>query len=410
MRFDTPAMLNLYYHFVISIHSNLSKMNPTELKKILTSGSLLFLSFTLLYAQESFKPKYNNSIIYSGIEVGSKGVKLSVVELGKNAQTRGAFNVLKDSTINTDFISFSEPTFQATLEGLYGLFSLVTKKYMIPSNKVFTVISSGVRVQAEKDNKYDWINKLIKDFRNKINDPDRKVEVIDVMGEARLSHLGIVPDEKRFKTFLIDIGSGNTKGGFFPYGNTKDFKLFQISWGTKSTANATEKSMENDEDKTLVNYNKQMARVLSGAENSEIIYQVNSSGAYPLSDNIAISGGIAWSVATLLHPEQIDNAIVPVSFEEVVGLSQNLYNNFSSLSDAALIKNINDANADKAGIAKEILRVHKVFDQRSLMAGTGILLKIMRQFASVYETKQFYLVKSGQVGWISAYVDQHSDK
>jgi hypothetical protein len=44
------------------------------------------------------------------------------------------------------------------------------------------------------------------------------------------------------------------------------------------------------------------------------------------------------------------------------------------------------------------------------MAGTGLLLKIMRQFEGVYERKQFYLVKSGQVGWISAYVDQHSVK
>jgi hypothetical protein len=50
--------------------------------------------------------------------------------------------------------------------------------------------------------------------------------------------------------------------------------------------------------------------------------------------------------------------------------------------------------------------VEKVFDQKSLMAGTGLLLKIMRQFVSAYETKQFYLVKNGQVGWISAYVDQ----
>jgi len=51
--------------------------------------------------------------------------------------------------------------------------------------------------------------------------------------------------------------------------------------------------------------------------------------------------------------------------------------------------------------------VHGVFDQKSLMAGSGLLLKIMRQFSSIYETKQFYLVKNGQVGWISAYVDQN---
>ena len=174
-------------------------------------------------------------------------------------------------------------------------------------------------------------------------------------------------------------------------------------------ANATEKILGEDADKTIVNYNKQLSRVLSGAENAEIIYQVNSSGAYPLSDNIAISGGIAWSVATLLHPEMYDNAIVPVSFEEVKKLSERLYSDFSSLSDVALVKNIKVSTADKDAISKEIKRVHKVFDQRALMAGTGLMLKMMRQFASVYETKQFYMVKSGSVGWISAYVDQHAE-
>jgi hypothetical protein len=55
-----------------------------------------------------------------------------------------------------------------------------------------------------------------------------------------------------------------------------------------------------------------------------------------------------------------------------------------------------------------VKRVNQVFDQRSLMAGTGLLLKIMRQFEGIYEKKQFFLVKNGQVGWISAYVDQHT--
>jgi hypothetical protein len=30
----------------------------------------------------------------------------------------------------------------------------------------------------------------------------------------------------------------------------------------------------------------------------------------------------------------------------------------------------------------------------------------MRQFEGIYEKKDFYLVKNGQVGWISAYVKQ----
>jgi len=363
-------------------------------------------SGTFLFAQNKLKTKYNNSSIHAGIEVGSKGVKLSILEIGKNAKTSGAFNILKDTSVNTDFISFSQPTFQATLNGLYGLYITATKEYKIPSDRVFTVVSSGVKVQAEKESKSLFVSRLIDSFKLKINDDQRKVEVVDVIQEAKLSHLGIVPESKRYTTFLIDIGSGNTKGGYFPNGNTDYFKLFQLSWGTKSVANATEKKCEDD--KSLANFNRQLTRVLQTAENTDIIYAVNESGSYPASDIIAFSGGIAWSVATLLHPELIDNSIVPVTFDEVTKFSQKLYTDTILYTDKWIIKNLMDKTLDNDAIANEVKRVHFVFDQRSLMSGTGLLLKIMRQFEGIYEKKQFFLVKNGQVGWISAYVDQNT--
>jgi len=355
-------------------------------------------------AQNSIKPKYNNSVIYTGIEVGSKGVKMSVIEIGKNAQSGGAFNILKDSSVNTDFISFSDPTFSATLNGLYGLYNTAENDYQIPARRIFTVISSGVKMQAEKENKTAWVNKLIDEFRVKINEPNRQVEVVDITKEAILSHLGIVPEERRYNTFLIDIGSGNTKGGFFPFGTLETFRLFGLNWGTKSVSNATEKRCEGDN--TLENYNKQMYKVLAGAENTDIIYAVNASGSYPLSDNVAISGGIAWAVATLSHPELIENGVVAVTYTEIAKFCEKLYNNPNALTPDALAINVNYKD-QKEAVLKESARVHKVFDQKSLMAGAGLLLKIMRQFAAAHETKAFYLIKNGQVGWVSAYVSEN---
>lgn len=368
---------------------------------------LSFLSFFFATAQNNLKPKYNNSSIYTGIEVGSKGVKMSVIEIGKNAQNSGAFNILKDTSVNTDFISFTPATFSATLNSFQGLYTTATKEYKIPGKRIFTVISSGVKMQAEKDQKTNWINNLIDSFRLKINEPGRQVEIVNVMQEAMLSHLGIIPNSRRYTTFLIDIGSGNTKGGFFPDGNTSNFKLFQLNWGTKSTANETDKRCM--EDNSLSNYSKQLTRVLVGAENSDIVYAVNASGAYPLSDNIAVSGGIAWAIATLLHPELVDNTIVTVSFSEVEKFSEKLYKYFGSLSASSLSQNGRN-DEEKEIITKEAGRVLKVFDQKALMAGTGLLLKIMRQFESAFESKQFFLVKNGQVGWVSAYVDQTISK
>lgn len=329
---------------------------------------------------------------------------MSVVEISKTAQTTGNFNILKDSTYNTDFISFTQATFDATLASLTSFYNLANSEYKIPVRRIFTVISSGVKMQAEKEGKTEWIANLITGFQKNINDPGRKVDVIDVMTESKLSHLGIIPNARRYNSFLIDIGSGNTKGGYFPFGNTNEFKMFQVNWGTKSTTNATDKSL--GDDVSLANFKRQLSRVLEGAENNDIIYAVNVSGAYALSDNIVCSGGIAWSVATLIYPELVSNSVVPVTYEEVAKFHEQLYSNFKSLSPEELVKRIKDPEVDKEAVLKEIKRVHGVFDQKSLIAGTGLLLRIMRQFKSIYETKQFFMVKTGQVGWISAYVDE----
>jgi hypothetical protein len=358
-------------------------------------------------AQTNQKTKFSTSNIYAGIEVGSKGVKMSIIEMNRKAPANGAFTIVKDTSVNTDFITFDQKTFDATVAAFSGLFGSAITDYKIASKRIFTVISSGVKGQAEKDNKTEWVTKLITAFRTKIKEPERAVEVVDVLQEAKLSHLGIVPEARRYKTFLIDIGSGNTKGGFFPYGTPDDFYLFQIGWGTKSTANAADKLC--DADKSLGNFMKQLPRVVTGAENTEIIYAVNSSGSYPLSDYIAFSGGIAWSVATLIYPELNGNSILPVTYEEVETFYKKLNNNYPALKDDVLLNKLDDSKWDKAAITREVKRVHQVFDQKSLLSGTALLLKIMRQFKSSTETKQFYLVKNGQVGWVSAYVDKMID-
>jgi hypothetical protein len=379
-------------------------MFNSVLRWISISVLLLICMTVSLYAQNANGTNFTSTNgIYTGIEVGSKGVKMSVVEIGKNAKSSGAFKIIKDTSVNTDFISFSPTSFAATLNGLTNLYNTAVKNYNLPSANVFTVISSGVKMQAEKDEKTGWIKNLIDSFRLRINEPQKEVEIVDVEKEARLSHLGIIPENRRFNTFLFDIGSGNTKGGFFPGNDTKTFHLFQLDWGTKSTANLTEKRC--GDEANLPNYYKQLQRVLAGAENTDIAYAVNTSGAYPLSDNIAVSGGIAWAMATLMHPELMNNSIVAVSLDEVKKFTEKIYTNPDAFTAAFLSANINRP-AEKKSVTDEVARVHKVFDQKALLAGSGLMLKVMRQFQSSFESKQFYLVKNGQVGWVSAYVDQ----
>lgn len=378
------------------------------LKRFLFSVLFIFFSCYLLPAQTSLQLKFKRSFVYAGIEVGSKGVKMSLIEMNKNTRQNLNYHIVGDTSINTDFISFTPETFHASLKALCDLYQTALVFYRIPSGRIYTVISSGVKVSAQKDEKVKWIQTFIDSFKIKIHDPARKVEVIDAEEEARLSHLGIIPESKRFTTFLIDIGSGNTKGGYFPNDNTDHIRLFQLTWGTQSTANAAIKRL--DGDNSIKNYARQLQRVLTGDADKEITYAVNVSGAYNMSDNVAFSGGAAWATATLLFPELIDDPVVPVTYDQVEKLYEKLYTDYASFSDKQLLKRINDNTLDKNAIGKEINTVNKVFDQKAMLSASGLLLKIMRQFAGIHEKKQFYLVKNGQVGWISAYVNQSIDK
>jgi len=368
----------------------------------------LIISFILISAQsfsQNFIPaNYREDDLYAGIDVGSKGVKLSIIKMGKNASVTGSFVSIKDSSINTDFISFTPQTFTATLYAIRNLYNFARKTYHIVPEKIFTVVSSGIKGQAEKENKQDRIVALADSLRLLLNEPKREMPVIGAMDEAKLSHLGIVPEARRYNTFLIDIGSGNTKGGYFKNGNTKELKLFMLNWGTKTISNATEKRL--GDDKSIANYKKYLNRVLAGDPNNEIIYAVNESGAYNMNDNFAFSGGIAWAVATMLYPELADNSVVPLKFEDLAALNERLASNFSAITPTSIANTVIDKTINKKSIEEEVARVQKVFDQKALMAGTGLLLNIVRQFEGTQEKKNFFLVKNGQVGWISAYVTQ----
>jgi hypothetical protein len=377
--------------------------------KSLSSKILFSVGCSLFFCSAIFAQGYKNVSFstvnaVAGIEVGSKGVKMSILKIDKNAASQTGFTIVKDTSANTDFISFSQPTFNNTIKEFASFYMLAKNVYMIPTEKIFTVISSGVKNQAEKERKVSWVRNLLDSFRTAINEPNRNVVVIDVFQEAMLSHLGIVKESRRYSTFLIDIGSGNTKGGYFPYGNAYDFKLFNLNWGTKSTVNNTLKRCT--EDSSLANFNKQLGRVLYAAENTDIAFAVNASGAFHLNDYITMSGGCCWAMMNLIHPEQPDNMFVTVTYEEVENFTNKIFTNYADYSEAALLKNLKVDKFKKKQISDNIKSVYKVFDQRALMAGSGLLLKIMRQFKSTYETKQFDLVRNGQVGWISAYVNQ----
>ena len=106
----------------------------------------------------------------------------------------------------------------------------------------------------------------------------------------------------------------------------------------------------------------------------------------------------------------LDNPVVPVTYQQVQDFFTRLYNDYNVFLAKNLSASLKGTHAEKLAVQKAASTVNRVFDQKQMLAGTGLLLKIMRQFEGIYEKKQFYLVKNGQVGWISAYVNESIHK
>ena len=174
------------------------------LKRFLFSILFIFFSCYLLSAQSGLQLKFKRSLVYAGIEVGSKGVKMSLIEMNKNTRQNLNYNIVGDTSINTNFISFTPATFQASLNALYDLYQTALVFYKIPPARIYTVISSGVKVSAQKDGKAKLIQTLIDSFKIEIHEPNRKVEIINPEEEARLSHLGIIPEHLGKFPVIID--------------------------------------------------------------------------------------------------------------------------------------------------------------------------------------------------------------
>jgi len=326
---------------------------------------------------------------YAGIEVGSKGVKLCILNPSLTTSELSK-KIIFDTTINSDFIKFSPSTNGATLLAVLTLFKLANQNYDINSNHIFLAISSGVKQTAERENKDDEIPLLVSKIKSLLLDPEREVELISVYQESIYTHKSIIPASENMTTIIIDIGSGNTKGGYFISSNV--FNTFNIPWGTKSTANVVEKAC--DSPCSVEDFSDLLVRKLNKISEVDIPSAVDKCGITSYDFKILFSGGIAWASSTLAKPDFLSSKIVEMSYDEVNKFQNQLIKNYEKITGG-------DHNQQ---YLDEKYRIQKVFNQKSLIGGNGLLLRIMKKFERVSGTKKYGFIKNNKAGWLPAYI------
>lgn len=327
--------------------------------------------------------------LYAGIEVGSKGVKMCILNNDLKANYL-AQKVIYDSTINTDFIKFSGSSHDATLAAMLSLFRIANQNYGVQTKNIFLAISSGVKQTAEREKKIEDIAQLVASIKSLLRDSDREVEVVSIFQESIYTHTSIIPKEENMTTIIIDIGSGNSKGGYFISPNV--FNIFNIPWGTKSTTNVVEKVC--DSPCSISEFSKLLDKKLSQLNEKDIPAAVDKCGITNYDFKILFSGGIAWATATLAKPELIKEKNIDLSYSDVEKFYNQLIKSFEKLTGGEYSQQFID----------EKYRVQKVFNQKSLIGGSGLLLSIMKKFERVNGTKNYGFIKNNKAGWLPGYI------
>ncbi|MBP6236759.1 MAG: hypothetical protein KA536_11475 [Saprospiraceae bacterium] len=363
------------------------------------------LKFALEYEMDRLESTFHFQNIhpperlFAGIEVGSKGVKLSVIKLKSDLKGEYAYEIVKDSSINTDVINFTEDAITRTIDAV-SQFYTVARQMRIDDNNIFMAISNGVKSRAESESKLYVLGSVQDQIRQKIGQSSKEIYVLTEEDEPRLTHLGVITKANRDVASIVDIGSGNCKGGFFTY-NSSDFNSFSFEWGTKAIALHMEKLYPNT---TIEEYANHVQKFVDSIMTVKVKYMLDTRASMYNKEQIVLSGGINWAIATVIMPGNLEYAFASINLKDVrIFKAKAIYD----YNEMRKIENYlwQVKPSEKEAVRNELGKVFDTFSQRDMIAGVTLLEAMMSKFIqSSTVPKKFYMARYGYIGWITGQI------
>lgn len=333
---------------------------------------------------------YNTSFaqLYGGIEIGSKGIKMSVLDVDNIK--KGDYEVVKFWTENIGIakgISIDGKLAGGDIdkagEVVLSNYIKMKSEFKVPEENIFVVGSSGVAMASNTQELIDKIKKYVK----------KDLEFIDATTEAKNLLKGCVPPVDYIDSMVLDIGGGNTKGGYIDVRNNENFIFFPVSlkYGSVTLTEAVKKKTTKE---TLGEFNEKSFAFLPILR-EQIAAMYATSPLAMQKQKVYMSGGAVWAFYTLINGVAKQN-FNEFKLEDVIYYDAILKNNFKRFEEAAK----ND---------KEVDAVLKVYSQKHLISGSNILQACLEALPSVNDKKLFY-AKDGQLAWLVSYVAGKSKK
>jgi len=328
------------------------------------------------------------SNIYAGIEIGSKGIKmtvLDVVNIKKGAYTVRSFwtenigiakGIAKDGNLAAADIDKAVATVLTN-------YSKMLNEFKIEDENIFIVGSSGV---AMAKNTQELADKIFLATT-------KTLDFVDATTEGKMLLKGCVPPQEYLNSVILDIGGGNTKGGYVDVRNNNVFVFFplSVSYGTITLTEAVLKNTRKDD---LTEFKEKSFGFLPILR-KQVDAMYSSSPEALDKKKIFMSGGAVWAFYTLFN-----------------GLAKESFNKFTIenvLDYDAVLKNNFKKFEELAKTDKEVETVLKTYSQKHLISGSNMLLVTLEAIPDINNKKLFF-AKEGQIAWLVTYIAERSKK
>jgi len=383
----------------------------TKLRSLLPALLLAVLMASPHYAQARKAPAPETEQLHGGIEIGSKGIKAVAVRV--SGEDEGyAVKILYAEIINTTPVQtkdgrFTPEAIRDTGNAVGRFYQRMLQEYRVPAENIHLVVSSGLVGENPQD--------LAAEIRRSTNQTPL---FLDVDSEVQLTISGAIPRryrsgqrwyDNRNISVLIDIGSGNTKGGYQQLRQVAigipDYDY--VTWGvTKGTVTyTTEVSKAAGEASDYVTFVKHSQELSNNSLRAPFRNEAARKPGLINRKKVYLSGGIVWAMATLLRPED-RRPFTPLTTDDINTFYTRAVANPEALLEPDLSRITNAALRQDA--EREVESVRNTFTPKNLIAGAEILRAAAAEMNLT--GKRLLFVRYGHLAWILSYVRLQAEK
>ncbi|MFN0109031.1 MAG: hypothetical protein ACKVZH_09300 [Blastocatellia bacterium] len=349
--------------------------------------------------------------LHGGIEVGSKGVKAIALRISGESDNYSV-KIIYAEVINTTLAqtkngNFTPEAIRDTANAIQQFHQRMQQEQKIPANQIQVVISSGVQGNNPQD--------IIAEIAKRIG---QTPPFLDVDTEVQLTIAGAIPRRYRSEnkwydnrniSVLIDVGSGNTKGGYQQQRQVSvgtagfDYVTWGIPKGTVTfTTQINQVAGEAADYKTFAS---QSAALSESLLRSPLRNEIARKPGLLNRRKVYLSGGIVWAMATLLHPED-RNSFTTLTVEDINTFYSRAVANPEALLNPDLTRIKNAALRETA--EREVETVRNTFTPKNLIAGAEILRALAAEMNLT--GKRMYFSRYGHLAWILSYVRLQAER